>query len=51
MELARKLFYKLEKSPFDGRYLVLNDNNYVTHFYAESDEAAIQIFETGVYKK
>ena len=44
MKLARRLFLSLQKSNFDGRYLVLNDNNYVAHFYAESDEIAIERF-------
>lgn len=48
--LARHIFYRLEKSTFyQGRYLVLNDGNYVTHFYAESDAEAIDIFDKGEY--
>lgn len=48
--LARRIFYRLEKSAFyPGRYLVLNDGNYITHFYAESDADAIEIFNQGEY--
>ena len=51
MKLARKLFYSLEKSSFyPGEYLVLNDNNFVARFYANSEADAIRIFETGEYK-
>lgn len=46
MKLARKLFVSLERDNFyNGRYVVLNDNNYVAHFWANSDEEAIEIFE------
>lgn len=52
MELARKMFYSLEKSSFyPNEYLVLNDQNFVAYIRAESDAEAIQIFETGAYKK
>lgn len=48
--LARRLFYRLEKSTFyPGRYLVLNDGNYITHFYAGSDQEAIEKFNKGDY--
>lgn len=48
--LARKVFYRLEKSTFyPGRYLVLNDGNYVTHFYADNDGDAIEKFNKGDY--
>ena len=48
--LVRKIFYRLEKSTFyPGRYLVLNDGNYVTHFYAGSDNEAIEKFNKGDY--
>lgn len=51
MKLARRLFYSLERDKFTpGRYLVLNDNNFIAGFYAESDEKAIEIFESGSYK-
>ncbi len=52
MEIARKLFHSLEKSSFyPNEYLVLNDQNFVACIRAESDEEAIQIFETGAYMK
>lgn len=48
--LARKVFYRPEKSTFyPGRYLVLNDGNYITHFYAGSDQEAIVKFNKGEY--
>lgn len=48
--LARRLFHRLEKSTFyPGRYLVLNDGFYLTHFYAESDAEAIEKFNKGEY--
>lgn len=48
--LARRIFYRLEKSTFyPGRYLVLNDGNYLTHFYAGSDTEAIEKFNKGEY--
>lgn len=51
MELARKLFYSLERCTFyKNEYLVLNDQNFVARFRAENDADAIRIFETGEYK-
>lgn len=53
-ELARKLFVSLVKDPFykySGHYLVLCDQNYIADFWADSDDAAIVIFESGEYKK
>lgn len=48
--LARRLFYRLEKDTFyKGRYLVLNDGNYLTHFWADSDDEAIEKFNKGDY--
>lgn len=48
--LARRLFYRLERSTFyPGLYLVLNDGNPVARFYAGSDSEAIEIFERGDY--
>lgn len=50
--LARKLFVTLEKSPFHrGLYLVLNDGNYLSEIWAESEAEAIEIFENGGYQK
>ena len=49
-ELARKLFYSLERDSFyPHRYIVLSDQNYVTSFHAGSDAEAIEIFETKKY--
>lgn len=49
-KLARKLFYSLEKSVFDSSYLVLNDGNYVAHFYCKDDKRAIEKFENDDYE-
>ena len=49
-ELARKLFYSLEKSTFyHNYYIVLNDQNFIAGFYANNDADAILIFESGAY--
>lgn len=42
VEIARRLFVSLNKERY--MYYVLNDQNYVDKFYAESDEEAIKIF-------
>lgn len=48
--LAYRLFHRLERSTFyPGRYLVLNDGNYLTYFYAGSDAEAIEKFNKGDY--
>lgn len=49
--LARQLFHRLERDSFTrGRYIVLNDGNFLAGFYADNDADAIRIFETGEYK-
>ena len=50
--LARRIFHRLERDTFTrGRYIVLNDGNFYAGFYAESDAAAIEIFDRGEYLK
>lgn len=52
-EVARKCFVSLNKDFVDWKgiqvYYVLNDNNFVTAFMAESDEKAIEMFMSGKY--
>ena len=44
-EIARKLFVSLNKDTFyKNRYYVLNDQNYVTDFYSETEEKAVEKF-------
>lgn len=50
-EIARRLFYSLERGYYPKEYLVLNDRNFVARFRADNDADAIRIFETGAYKK
>lgn len=50
-EIARKLFYSLIRDTFyKNNYIVLNDQNYIASFRAESDAEAIEIFNNGGYK-
>lgn len=48
--LARKLFHVLIKGYYTSEYIVLNDYNYLTSIWADSEEEAIKIFESGSYK-
>lgn len=51
MELARMLFVSLQRDTFyRGRYLILNDQNYITSFYADNDADAIQYFYSKEWK-
>ena len=43
-EVARELFVSLQKDKY-GMYFILNDQNFVMKFYAESDEIAIKKFQ------
>jgi len=52
-EIDRQLFVSLVKlgdNPYDG-YSILNDGNFVTRIYAESDEEAKQKFQDYINKK
>ncbi len=48
-EIARELFVTLqrvgERSPYGNKYLILNDLNYMTDFFAESDNKAKEMFK------
>lgn len=44
-EIDRILFVSLNKDTFyKGMYIILNDQNYVDKFYANSDDKAKEIF-------
>lgn len=47
-EIARRLFVSLNHDTFYGEksqhYIVLNDGNYLSEFYASTQEEAIEIF-------
>lgn len=49
--LAQKLFHRLVKGYYNNEYIVLNDYNYLTSIWADSEEEAIKIFESGTYKQ
>ena len=51
-EIARKLFYSLQRDTFYKHwYIVLNDQNFIASFRADSDAVAIEIFNNGGFKK
>lgn len=49
--LARKLFHTLVKGYYRSEYIVLNDYNYLTSIWADTEEEALKIFESGLYKE
>lgn len=49
--LARKLFHRLEKGFSRSEYIVLNDGYYFASIWADSEEEAIQRFNSGEYAR
>lgn len=51
-KLEQRLFHSLWKdNHYRTRYVVLNDMNYLTEIWADSEDEALQIFRSGEYEK
>ena len=49
--LARRLFHRLEKGYYRNEYIVLNDGNFYAYIWANTEEEAKEIFNSGAYTR